>query len=646
MVSALKTQFVPRPVAPIVYIGAVIVFGLAAAGASVFGNLPSEHLLSVALLVGLSALAQFASVSLFGPSSISLSFAFTFLGLLWFGPGVAILTVAAAALIHAVYPTRRPWHKVAFNVGSLSLAVGAAGVVYGAAGGSVALASLRSDLFPALVAGAVYFLVNTLAVSGAISLTSGQPFVRAWASNHYGLWVYYLSVVVLAVVAAGTFHPSEYQAYPVIATLLALPWVINRLWVMRAKQLAQAKRHGEQLRLLHQVGLNVNRAGLNLRGIERMEEVLKPVLTTARELVPAKAAAILLHDKGTGDLRLAAESGLDLQINQALEIALGKDDLASLARGSGPLVKTWSPSPAAQGAEVSAVYFPLVAENRTLGAMGLFFKGRPNFSEEDLGLLRTLAEYAAGAESRLLKTEELESSHYRVVMAQESVRKEISVTLHGTVQNKLLMVWHRLEGLADHSQDADDRALARQLRAELMAIQGDLRALSTQLHPSIVRVGLRPALRSLSNRFDQVLPIEVTVDAAIEQFETDGRIPQELRLALYRVAEEALTNIVKHAAATQVGLRAWVEDATVRLSVQDNGKGFPPEKPRSGLGSEIMRDYVLGAGGTLEVRSTPGAGTAVLVSLPLQTGTAASAQGEAELTAAALKAPGALAPVA
>jgi signal transduction histidine kinase len=632
MLAILKGQASARPVVTTAYLGAVVASGLVAGFAALRFAPPTEHVWSVALLVGLAGLSQFASVSLFGQTSVSLSFAFTFLCLVWFGPGAATLTVVVATLVHAVYPARRPWKKVLFNFGSLSLAVAAGGIVYTAAGGTVAPESMRTVLFPALVAGAVYFLVNTLTVSGAMSLTSKQRFLKVWASNHYGLWAYYLSVVILAVVAATTFHIDEYIAYPGITALLALPWVITRLWVMRAKQLAQAIRHGGQLRLLHRVGLNVNRAGLNTSGAERMEEVLKPVLTAARELVSARASAIVLRDGGEGDFRLAAQSGLEVRIGQALEIALGKDDLASLERGE-PLTKPEAPPAAAKGAAttggaISAMYFPLIAEGRTLGAMGLFFNGRPNLSEEDLAMLKTLAEYAAGAENRLHKTEELEKSHHRVMMAQESVRKEVSATLHGTVQNRLLLIWLRLEKLAsDQKSNGGDRDLATELRAELMTIQGDLRSLSTRLHPSIVKVGLRPALRSLANRFAEAVPVEVDVQPAVEQLEADGMVPAELRLTVYRVAEEALTNVVKHAHATQASLRTWVEGRSLKLSVEDNGKGFTAGASGGGLGIEIMKDYARGAGGAIEVRSTPARGTIVAMSLPLP----ASAAGLAAL---------------
>jgi hypothetical protein len=137
-------------------------------------SLPTEHIASLLVLIAVAGVSQFMTLSLFGPSSISLSFPFTFLSLLWFGPGAAILTNAAAVAVHAVYPERRPLSRVAFNYGSLSLAAGLAGVSYIVASGQVPPDGLMGEMFPALVAVTVYFITNSLAVSAPSALRPGS----------------------------------------------------------------------------------------------------------------------------------------------------------------------------------------------------------------------------------------------------------------------------------------------------------------------------------------------------------------------------------------------------------------------------------------------------------------------------------------
>ena len=575
-------------------------------------SLPTEAVASLLVLIVAAGVSQFMTLTLFGPSSISLSFPFTFLSLLWFGPGAAILTTAAAVLVHAVYPERRPWHKVAFNFGSLSLAAGLAGAAYVLVGGQVPPANLVDGMFPALVAVTVYFIVNSLAVSGAISITSGQSIPKVFASQHRWLSVYYGGLALGALIVATTFGRGDNLAFLFFVPALAVPWAFTRLVIARAKELLQKRRNIGQLGVLQAVGLKANSS-------KSLPEILGAVLKGAHDLVEADGMAIFLRTKTGQEPHLAGQLALDGRVSRNPRLAITEHDLDALP-DSGEITKY-----AAQmsGPDVSAVYLPLIGESRALGALGLYFDKGSDLSPESMTLLGTLVQYAASAVDRQAKSQELELSRQRVFQGQETVRRQVSSSLHGPVQTRLLVVWHRLgqlettlesRGLAE-----EDHASIRDFRAELLELQEYVRSLSSQLYPPIVKVGLLPAIRSLGNRFEGILNVELEIDDSLSELDRQkGAISEELRLLLYRVTEEALTNTAKHANATQGTVRGRVIEDRIEISVSDNGVGFEVERSVPGLGIRMIRDYVDAARGTVELDSRPGEGSTVTVVLPVE----------------------------
>ena len=149
----------------------------------------------------------------------------------------------------------------------------------------------------------------------------------------------------------------------------------------------------------------------------------------------------------------------------------------------------------------------------------------------------------------------------------ESEKKSISEYLHGHVQSKLLVLQFRLTECQQVASADPDRvsSLLEEIRGDLKSIQEDgIRTVSHQLYPPSVMMGVVPALRSLQERFQHAVPIELRVDAAIQSREKDNRalFPEELRVGIYRIVEEALENIfVKDSRATRdKGLELYHED--------------------------------------------------------------------------------------
>jgi PAS domain S-box-containing protein len=286
----------------------------------------------------------------------------------------------------------------------------------------------------------------------------------------------------------------------------------------------------------------------------------------------------------------------------------------------------------------AAMIVPLLARDRVLGAIVLAMaeSGR-RYTEHDLVLAEELARRAAlfvanahlyhETQAALAKERatraELQRSRQLIIQATETLRREIAEILHGRVQSHLLVAWHRLGQAAqflDHDLDAA-RALIAQVREEIDQIrEREVREASHALHPSIINVGLVPAVRSLCGRFADHFTVTLAVDPALEARDAslDEPLPALLRLAAYRVIEEALTNAYRHGAASQVQILLQLsEDERLQLTVRDNGRGCDPAQIQAGIGLSSIAGHVDLFGGTWALESTVGGGTTLTAVLPL-----------------------------
>jgi len=222
---------------------------------------------------------------------------------------------------------------------------------------------------------------------------------------------------------------------------------------------------------------------------------------------------------------------------------------------------------------------------------------------------------------RLELEKELRDSRQRMSTLEQSVRKEIAQEIHGTVQSRLIVLMHRLTELQEMVSENKASAKIDSIQQVLGSVIDDhLRPISRRLYPSILQRGLSVALLSLADQYEQLITIELNIDESfISQERKDkSTIREELGLTLYRIAEEALNNVVKHAEATEVIVNLnWIENKSIILKISDNGKGFSLANMHIGLGTNVMQDYSKLYGGDCTIQSTRGKGTTVTVSMPL-----------------------------
>lgn len=210
----------------------------------------------------------------------------------------------------------------------------------------------------------------------------------------------------------------------------------------------------------------------------------------------------------------------------------------------------------------------------------------------------------------------------RVLRAAEAERRRIALELHDqTGQSLTALTLHAqtiVQGLEDASPRGIERARRQAERLSELAQRTleEVQALSRQLRPPMLdELGLAAALRWLGDDASQRLGAEVRVAARLR-----ARLPREAETALYRIAQESVTNAVRHGRARHIRICLRERDRRIVLLVADDGGGFDPAtaaaRRRDGLGLEGMRERARLAGGTLRVRSGPGRGCVVAATVP------------------------------
>jgi signal transduction histidine kinase len=210
------------------------------------------------------------------------------------------------------------------------------------------------------------------------------------------------------------------------------------------------------------------------------------------------------------------------------------------------------------------------------------------------------------------KAEELQASRARIVAAGNAERRRIERNLHDGAQQRLVALAVKLR-LAHQLADVDveqAKGMLEELRGELREAVEELRTLAHGIYPPLLMdQGLAAALGSAADR--AALPTRLEAASV-------GRYPTEAEAAVYFCCLEALQNAAKHAGdGAAVTVRLWEEAGALRFEVADDGAGFDPTSKGQGAGFINMSDRLGAIGGTLQVDSTPGAGTRVRGTVPL-----------------------------
>jgi signal transduction histidine kinase len=258
----------------------------------------------------------------------------------------------------------------------------------------------------------------------------------------------------------------------------------------------------------------------------------------------------------------------------------------------------------------SGVGVPIVVGGRVWGA-AIVGSSRPETlppgTEADMADFTDLVATAiANAETRA----QLTASRTRIVAAADDARRRFERDLHDGAQQRLVSLALQLR-TAEACVPPELQPLKQQIAAVVEGLSGataDLQEISRGIHPAILsRGGLGPALKTLARR--STVPVTLRVGV-------DRRLREPAEVAAYYVVTEGLTNVAKHARASEVTVSAEVDGPNLRLSIEDDGTGCADSARGSGLTGLV--DRVEALGGTMEIASRAGRGTSLVVTIPVE----------------------------
>lgn len=231
---------------------------------------------------------------------------------------------------------------------------------------------------------------------------------------------------------------------------------------------------------------------------------------------------------------------------------------------------------------------------------------------------------------RRLADGKLKQLAQRIIDTQEEERMRLARELHDGISQNLVGVRYTID-LASRQVKAGSEGASHAIDRGVEALNGaikEVRRLSHELRPRVLDdLGLTPALKALAHNFTERTGIEVDFNVLTEP----SALRPEVNTALYRITQEALTNIERHSGASSVEIRIWSERGRMRMTITDNGTGFEENKlqtERGGLGLRNMQERMAHFGGLLLVRSGPD-GTRLTAMLPKSAGRLQGTRSEA-----------------
>jgi signal transduction histidine kinase len=263
----------------------------------------------------------------------------------------------------------------------------------------------------------------------------------------------------------------------------------------------------------------------------------------------------------------------------------------------------------------TGLYVPMILRDRPIGIISAHDKqdGDARFTDEDVRLAETFAARAAAAVD--LSERVASDALRRVVSAQELERQRLARELHDETGQALTSILLGLKSFEDAASPEDVAAATSELRELVVSTLQDVRRLALELRPKVLDdFGLVSALERLVETFREQTGIEVDLEPRLG----DQRLPPDVETTLYRIMQEALTNVVKHAQAKRVSIVLTRRDGSITAVIEDDGRGFGEgQAGENGLGLLGMSERIALVDGRLNVESSPGSGTTLSIEVPV-----------------------------
>jgi signal transduction histidine kinase len=401
---------------------------------------------------------------------------------------------------------------------------------------------------------------------------------------------------------AGGFDADDQDVAVVLATWAAVAISNARLYAAvegQRDELAQAVRGFEAT-------ASIARA---IGGETDLSRVLELITSRGRALVEARTVLILLVEHrelvvagaaGAAGVAVGGRVPIDHSTSGEVLESLRARRMADVEQAMQIPVQRLGIASAR-----AALFAPLVYRGRALGVLAAFDRltGDARFTADDEALLEA---FAASAAIAVATAQNVESDRLRRSMqAAEAERRLWARELHDETLQGLGALGVLLGSASRMEVSPRVRTLLDAATEQVRSEIANLRAIITDLRPAALdELGLVPALASLARRTASRAGLEMATNLA--DLESGERLPGPIETTIYRIAQEALTNVAKHAGATTASLALQVESDSVAVEVTDDGTGFDPDEAISGFGLVGMRERVELASGSLDISRIDG----------------------------------------
>jgi signal transduction histidine kinase len=398
---------------------------------------------------------------------------------------------------------------------------------------------------------------------------------------------------------------------------LALVWLMTlvlagqeRLVVELRELRSQAEERTREIEALY-------RADEVLHASLKLDQVLQALVDVATDLLGADKTAVMVWDEHHERLRARAGRGFSPATLARMVHGPGEGVTWRVAESGVPITVDdvrQDPRVARHLSDPEGIrsflQAPIKVGGEVFGVFGVNFCELHTFTHEEQRVLLSLAQRAALAIENARLYEQAQGK------AALEERERLARELHDSVTQSLYGAALYAEAAGRALADGEPKPAAdnlQELRVTIQEALAEMRLLLFELRPPLLEEqGLVGALQSRLNAVEARAGL-VTEFAG----EASARLPAEIEQELFRIAQEGLNNVLKHAHATRVGVRLDVSDGRIALEIADNGLGFEPSLGGGGgFGLASMRQRAERLGGSLRIDSTPGAGTRVCVEIP------------------------------
>jgi signal transduction histidine kinase len=411
----------------------------------------------------------------------------------------------------------------------------------------------------------------------------------------------------------GEFSGQDEEAAVILADWAAVAIENARLYETSERRRQEAEKAFRGIEATHDVAVAIG-------GDVALEHALELIVKRGRALVGARSLVIMLRE--SHELVVRASAG-HVQEMRGARLPIADSTSGQVLQHGRPERITdvatrlrIAPREFGVSDAQTALLVPMLYRGEALGILAAFDRGEDSsvFSEDDEQLLRTFAASAATAVAlaQSVQADRLRSS----LAAADAERRRWARELHDETLQGLgglrVLLSSALRGDDLDQAQAAMRAAVEHIEQEI----ANLRSIITELRPAALdELGLRTAIEALLDRHREQSGFEIDAQLTLPARTEESRLDDDLETAAYRLLQEALTNVAKHARASHVRVVVSESDGKLVIEVNDDGSGFDPDAASEGFGLAGMRERVSLAGGTLSIDSDEH-GTLLTASLP------------------------------